>query len=132
MRGWILALAFACGDVLLAVPGAVADDGAVKLPDGTELVEVDFERHVAGLFSRLGCNAAACHGSFQGKGGFRLSLFGQSSEMDHAAVLGAGGTSRVAIDTPDNSAILAKPAKPMMRLKLAARMTKIPTWIAMA
>ena len=27
-------------------------------------------------FGRMGCNAGSCHGSFQGKGGFRLSLFG--------------------------------------------------------
>ena len=50
---------------------------------GTKIAEVDFERHVASLFGRLGCNSAACHGSFQGKGGFRLSLRGYDPTADH-------------------------------------------------
>jgi hypothetical protein len=31
---------------------------------------------VGPLLGRLGCNGRACHGSFQGQGGFQLSLFG--------------------------------------------------------
>lgn len=77
---------------------------------GTELVDVDFERHVTGLFGRLGCNSAACHGSFQGKGGFRLSLFGQSAAMDHAAILGEADSGRIDLDSPDDSLLLAKPS----------------------
>src|ERR1051325_10954256 len=61
----------------------------IVLPDGTKIAEVDFERHVVSLFGRLGCNSAACHGSFQGKGGFRLSLFGQSPEKDYQAITAA-------------------------------------------
>ena len=41
----------------------------MRLPDGSATGRVDFERHVVGLFGRLGCNAGACHGSFQGRGG---------------------------------------------------------------
>src|SRR5437762_12541859 len=59
---------------------------AVPLPNGGALEQVDFERHVMGLFGRMGCNSGSCHGSFQGKGGFRLSLFGYEPEKDHAAV----------------------------------------------
>src|SRR4051794_18341720 len=47
---------------------------------------VDFERHIMGLFGRSGCNAGGCHGSFQGKGGFRLSLFGYEPEKDYYAL----------------------------------------------
>ena len=36
----------------------------------------DFQKHVVPLLGRLGCNSATCHGSFQGQGGFQLSLFG--------------------------------------------------------
>src|SRR5689334_51701 len=67
-----------------ATPAAAAE--VVNLPGGAQLVEVDFERHVAPLLGRLGCNAAACHGSFKGQGGLRLSLFGQSPELDFAAL----------------------------------------------
>ncbi len=46
----------------------------------------DFQRHVAPLLGRLGCNGRACHGSFQGQGGFRLSLFGYDFSADHEAL----------------------------------------------
>jgi hypothetical protein len=67
---------------------------------------VDFERHVAGLLGRLGCNSAACHGSFQGKGGFKLSLFGQSPELDYEALRDG----RIDADSPDESLLLVKPS----------------------
>src|SRR5262249_44645040 len=37
---------------------------------------VDFAHDVAPVLSRLGCNAGTCHGSAQGKNGFKLSLRG--------------------------------------------------------
>ncbi len=43
----------------------------------------DFQKHVSPLLGRLGCNGRACHGSFQGQGGFRLSLFGYDFKADH-------------------------------------------------
>ena len=46
----------------------------------------NFQRHVSPLLGRLGCNGRACHGSFQGQGGFRLSLFGYDFAADHAAI----------------------------------------------
>ncbi len=98
---------------LLNVAMANADaskESVVELPGGVELDEVNFERHVTSLFGRLGCNSAACHGSFDGKGGFRLSLFGQSPEMDYAAVLDKGGSGRVNVPAPDESLLLAKPS----------------------
>src|ERR1700676_3072994 len=47
-----------------------------------------FRKHVLPLLGRLGCNGRACHGSFQGQGGFRLSLFGYDFQQDHDALLG--------------------------------------------
>ena len=43
----------------------------------------DFQRHVIPLLGRLGCNSAKCHGSFQGQGDLRLSLFGFDFKSDH-------------------------------------------------
>jgi hypothetical protein len=58
---------------LLAMLGARPSCGGevepVRLPDGSALTTVEFDRHVASLFGRLGCNAGSCHGSFQGRGG---------------------------------------------------------------
>ena len=72
----------------------------------------DFQKHVAPLLGRLGCNGRSCHGSFQGRGGFRLSLFGYDFKMDHEA-LSTKSTSRpgTRIDktAPEKSLILQKP-----------------------
>ena len=68
----------------------------------------DFQKHVVPLMGRLGCNGRACHGSFQGRGGFQLSLFGYDFSGDHAALLDEA-TGRVDIDDVDESLILSKP-----------------------
>jgi hypothetical protein len=70
---------------------------------------VDFERHVAGLFGRMGCNSGSCHGSFQGRGGFRLSLFGYDADMDYRAVTHDSLGRRINRVEPDRSLILLKP-----------------------
>jgi hypothetical protein len=64
----------------------------------------DFQRHVVPLLGRLGCNGRACHGSFQGQGGFRLSMFGYDFAMDHENL-----SDRVDLDAPEESLILHKP-----------------------
>src|ERR1051325_10573587 len=56
--------------------------------EGTETPS--FQRHVVPLLGRLGCNGRACHGSFQGQGGFRLSLFGYDFNADLEALTQAG------------------------------------------
>ncbi|MFM2095716.1 MAG: hypothetical protein RIS70_2840, partial [Planctomycetota bacterium] len=68
----------------------------------------DFQRHVSPLLGRLGCNGRACHGSFQGRGGFRLSLFGYDFTADHEALTG-GETPRVNREQVDESLMLRKP-----------------------
>ena len=60
------------------------------------------------LLGRVGCNGRACHGSFQGQGGFRLSLFGYDFKADHDA-LAAGKNPRVDLAKPADSLILIKP-----------------------
>ncbi|HEX4588352.1 MAG TPA: hypothetical protein VH120_00360, partial [Gemmataceae bacterium] len=65
--------------------GAIAQSrtsAAVPVPGRPPIETVDFERHVMGLFSKAGCNNGSCYGSFQGKGGFRLSLFGYDPAKD--------------------------------------------------
>mgnify|MGYP006952656674 CR=1 FL=1 len=67
-----------------------------------------FQKHVLPLMSKVGCSGRACHGSFQGQGGFRLSLFGYDFKQDHDALL-AGDEPRVDLDAPEQSLILRKP-----------------------
>ncbi len=81
----------------------------INLPNGISLKEINFERHVASLLGRMGCNAGSCHGSFQGKGGFYLSLFGYSPDKDYFGIARDGMGRRVNLENPDLSLILLKP-----------------------
>lgn len=78
--------------------------------DAAKFDEVpDFQRHIVPLFGRLGCNGRACHGSFQGQGGFRLSMFGYDFAADLAA-LKSSDPPRVDLKKPSASLLLKKPA----------------------
>jgi hypothetical protein len=68
----------------------------------------DFQRHVIPLLGRLGCNGRTCHGSFQGQGGFRLSMFGYDFDEDHKSLTG-GDDPRVDVGKPSQSLMLLKP-----------------------
>ncbi len=104
--------------ILLAAMGALssvtfADDVLQSVRDRfaekDRSEEPSFQRHVLPLMGRLGCNGRACHGSFQGQGGFRLSLFGYDFKTDHEALLNGGDEPRVNIDDPLASLIIVKP-----------------------
>jgi hypothetical protein len=81
---------------------------AVQLPSGGSVEKVDFERHVMGLFGKAGCNNGSCHGSFQGKNGFRLSLFGYDPDRDYRALTRDLSSRRVNQENPDESLLLMK------------------------
>jgi hypothetical protein len=105
MTRFRFALIATCTLLLLAPPAGRAD---VTLPGGATLDRVDFERHVMGLFGRMGCNAGSCHGSFQGKGGFRLSLFGYEPAKDYLALTRDVLARRINPVDPDRSLLLLK------------------------
>ena len=66
------------------------------------------------MMSRLGCSGRECHGSFQGRGGFQLSLFGYDFEKDHEQMSiadnGDEGEARVNLKDPAKSLLLRKGA----------------------
>lgn len=62
-----------------------------------------FRKHIDPMLGKLGCNGRACHGSFQGQGDFRLSLFGYDFKMDHD-----GLSERLDTDDPATSYVLQK------------------------
>lgn len=71
----------------------------------------EFTRHVIPLLGKAGCNNRACHGSFQGQNGFRLSLFGHDAKMDFdELVKDEGDGPRVNVKNPDQSLALSKPS----------------------
>jgi WD40 repeat protein/mono/diheme cytochrome c family protein len=75
----------------------------------TDQPRVDFIHDVAPLLSRLGCNAGTCHGSAQGKNGFKLSLRGYDPLFDVRALTEEHASRRVNVASPDDSLMLLKP-----------------------
>ncbi len=69
---------------------------------------VSFVRDVAPILSRLGCNAGTCHGTAQGKNGFKLSLRGYDPLADHLALTSDLAGRRVDRVSPRDSLFLTK------------------------
>jgi len=71
-----------------------------------------FRRHVVPLASKLGCSGRECHGSFQGRGNFQLSLFGYDFAKDHKAITAdEKNRIRINLEQPEKSLFLQKPMK---------------------
>ncbi len=71
-----------------------------------------FRRHVIPMLARAGCSSRECHGSFQGRGGFQLSLFGSDWDHDHVQITqtkGGADLIRVDMNDPEQSLVLLKP-----------------------
>lgn len=118
--------------LFLAAPGA----GPLPLAGNIEPTLPLFTRHVIPVFSRLGCNSGSCHGAVQGKGGFRLSLFGANPEIDHQRLLREVGGRRLDLQNPAGSLLLLKPTGKAvheggLRLRVESREYRILRhWIA--
>jgi hypothetical protein len=102
-------LALVLGAALLGVD-ALAADLTTPIHDrfASPQAEPSYQKHVLPLMSKVGCSGRACHGSFQGQGGFRLSLFGYDFQQDHQALV-SGDEPRVDLKSPEQSLILRKP-----------------------
>ncbi len=71
---------------------------------------VSFVRDVMPTLSKMGCNAGTCHGSLNGKNGFKLSLRGYDALYDHRALTDDIEGRRINRAAPDQSLMLLKPA----------------------
>lgn len=74
---------------------------------------VDFNRDVIPALTKAGCNAGACHGSFQGRGGFQLSLLGFDAAFDYDVLTKASRGRRLNVGIPERSLLLLKPTGAM-------------------
>ena len=95
--------------VITSLVGFLLTESTAQAADGLSVpTEPFFSRHIVPLLSRLGCNAGACHGMVQGKGGFRLSLFGVDPAIDHERLLKEANGRRINRVDPDASLLLLK------------------------
>ncbi|WP_254507205.1 DUF1549 and DUF1553 domain-containing protein [Anatilimnocola floriformis] len=69
---------------------------------------IDYRTDVMAALSRAGCSQGACHGSPQGKGGFRLSLRGFDPVGDLQTLVREGSSRRTNPFEPEQSLILRK------------------------
>ncbi len=69
----------------------------------------DYTRQIAPLLARANCAGASCHGASSGRGGFKLSLFGQDPEQDMDALIRGAGGRRINRLHPAASLLLRKP-----------------------
>jgi Protein of unknown function (DUF1549)/Protein of unknown function (DUF1553) len=95
-----------------AIRATVADK-ALSIPVAVtglkDRYDVSFVRDVAPALSKLGCNAGTCHGSLEGKNGFKLSLRGYDPLFDHRALTDDLEGRRFNRAAPDRSLMLVKP-----------------------
>jgi hypothetical protein len=82
----------------------------ITVRDFEKITPVDFRTEAVAAFSRGGCNQGACHGSPQGKNGFRLSLRGFDPNLDILTLTREGAGRRLNQFAPDRSLILQKPS----------------------
>jgi hypothetical protein len=107
----LLSLACLTACSLSAAAAEIAAPASMRFAEDSKETP-DFQRHVLPVMGKLGCNGRACHGSFQGAGGFRLSLFGYDFKADHEA-LTKGEKPRIDPESPESSRIIAKPSLKM-------------------
>ncbi len=104
MRHFVLSLLVVAFASATATAAPTVPPAAERFANADGEETPDFRRHVVPLLGKQGCNGRACHGSFKGQGGFRLSLFGYDFKLDHEGLI-----DRVDVDAPEDSYALHKP-----------------------
>lgn len=82
----------------------------VEVKGVVERPVVNFTEQIEPVLSKASCNAAACHSSQYGKGGFKLSVFGFAPDEDYQAIVRDRQARRVNLMDPEQSLVLLKPA----------------------
>ncbi len=126
-----LARASDAGRVVALAPGEVTLRARIGGREAQSRIRIDpgaaqrpfrFDRDIASILTKRGCNASECHGSVKGKGGLKLSLDALYPEEDHewivkggiyqVLVMESGGprVPRVNPERPEESLLLQKAA----------------------
>lgn len=96
---------------------------------------ISFRNDVQPVFMKAGCNSGGCHGSQEGKNGFRLSLFGFEPGKDYISLTRDLDNRRIDLANPPASLLLRKPLAEVdhgggERLKAESDLTSIiERWI---
>lgn len=106
--GLITPLADGAATLRVTVGGQTVE-ASIHVREAHQRRPVSFRQEVAPLLARAGCNMGPCHGNLSGKGGFRLSLRGESPEFDWLALTHDALGRRVDPGRPEASLVVLKP-----------------------
>jgi hypothetical protein len=81
----------------------------VQVKNAAVTPPLSFRNDVMAVFSKAGCNAGTCHGNFNGKNGFRLSLRGEDPDFDFLSLTHDTHGRRLNVYDPPASLLLQKP-----------------------
>ncbi len=95
---------------LLVEAGGLKGEIPVRVT-ATDPMPIDFIRDVNPLLSKIGCNQGTCHGSANGKNGFKLSLRGYDALYDYRALIDDISGRRFNRSEPSQSLMLLKPTQ---------------------
>ncbi len=88
--------------------GQQNDAGDVPIDHAVFGTDESFDNLILPIMTKAGCNTGACHGASSGRGGFRLSLFGQNATRDWESITRELGGRRVNVVHPEKSLLLRK------------------------
>jgi len=94
---------------LTATLGGVSIVIPVTVRNAKSAEAISFVKDVQPALSKMGCNQGTCHGSAQGKNGFKLSLRGYDPIFDHRALTDDIEGRRFNRAAPERSLMLLKP-----------------------
>lgn len=98
------------GDAAMTVTeGSLSVTIPVHVRNAGVIPPVSFANNVEPVIMRSGCNTGACHGSAQGKNGFRLTLFGFDPNVDYVNLTRDLRGRRLNAAEPNESLMLMKP-----------------------
>ncbi len=105
--GYVRAKSKGSGEVTVSAAGQKAKL-EVTIQSATP-PEIRFVRDIEPVLSKVGCNAGTCHGSANGKNGFKLSLRGYDPEFDFQALVNDLSGRRINRVNVEQSLMLLKP-----------------------
>ena len=81
---------------------------SVKCQNVEHKEDLSFGLHIMPIFTKVGCNTGACHGSSRGQDKFRLSLFGFDPKGDYERLSSEFPSRRINLSVAQDSMILTK------------------------
>ena len=105
--GLVIPLADGKAEIVASLGGKEARV-AVQVTDYGVNLPINFPNQIVPIFTKLGCNAGACHGKASGQNGFKLSLLGFEPDIDYMALVKEARGRRTFPAAPERSLLLLK------------------------